>query len=129
MANNKDRYVQGVFSTPPISEVECPASRHQRPCRCARFAQELGGLRRDLEHHLGTRQPVFGVAGSVPSQESLAAVTHWCFRAVVGPSDKAVQRRRVPCAEFPHGFVLLSRDRRLLEDIALTYSIHPAPVA
>src|SRR5215211_9042904 len=129
MSKNKERYVQGMSATPPIGEVEGPASRHQRSCRYARLANELGSLRRDLEHHLGTRQPVFGVAGGVPSQESLAAVTHWCFRAVVGPSDKAVQRRRVPCAEFPHGFVLLSRDRRLLEDIALTYSIHPAPVA
>src|ERR671921_2850037 len=46
MGNNKDRYVQGVSATPPIGEVECPPSRHQRPCRSARLAKELGALRR-----------------------------------------------------------------------------------
>src|SRR5215216_564149 len=93
MTNNKDRYVQGVSGTPPIGEVECPAARHQRPCRCACLAKELGSLRRDLEHHLATRQPVFGVACGVPRKEPLAALTRGCIRAVVGPSDKAVQRR------------------------------------
>src|SRR5215211_3647304 len=109
MSKNKERYVQGMSATPPIGEVEGPASRHQRSCRSARLAKELGGLRRDLEHHLGTRQPVFGVACGIARQEPLASLTHGCIRAVVGPSDKAVQRRRVPRADFPHGFVLLSR--------------------
>src|SRR5215212_5744073 len=98
MCNNKDRYVQGVSATPPIGEVECPPSKYQRPCRSLRLAKEIGGLRRDHEDHLGTRQPVFGVAAGVPRQEPLAALTHWCARTVVRPCDKAVQRRRVPCA-------------------------------
>src|SRR5215216_5982061 len=109
MGDDEGRYAQGGTATPPVGDVERPPSRHERPHLAVRLPKELGSLRRDLEHHLGTRQPVFGVAGGVPSQESLAAVTHWCFRAVVGPSDKAVQRRRVPCTDFPHGFVLLSR--------------------
>ena len=34
VGKNKDRYVQGVSATPPVGEVECPPSCHQRPCRC-----------------------------------------------------------------------------------------------
>jgi hypothetical protein len=29
--NNKDRYVQGVFATPPMGKVKCPSTKHQRP--------------------------------------------------------------------------------------------------
>jgi hypothetical protein len=50
MGNNKDWYVQWVSAAPPMSEVKGPPSCHQRPCRCACLAKELGGLRRDLEH-------------------------------------------------------------------------------
>ena len=42
MGNDKDRHVQGVSATPPVGEVECPPSRHQRPCRFARLAKERG---------------------------------------------------------------------------------------
>src|SRR5215211_7303014 len=101
-ANNKDRYVQGVFATPPIGEVEGPSTEHQRPCRFARLAEELGGRRRDLEDHVGSRQPVFGVATGVPRQEPLAAVSHGCFSAVVRPTDKSVERDCEPGADLPH---------------------------
>src|SRR3712207_6184324 len=109
MGKNKDRHAQGMSTTPPMGEVERPPSRHQRPCRSARLAEELGAGRRDPEHHLGTRQPVFGVTAGVPRQEALATVPHGSFGAIVWPSDKPVQRHRVPRADFSHGFVLLSR--------------------
>src|SRR6266487_3229674 len=98
---NEDRYVQRVFATPPIGEVECPSAKHQRPCRSARLGKVLGCLRRDHEDHVGSRQPVFGVASGVPGQEPLATDTHGCFRAVVRPTDKPVKRDREPCADFP----------------------------
>src|SRR4029450_8217209 len=113
MGNNKDRHVQGVSATPPVGEVECPPSGYQRPCRCARLAKELGGLRRDLEHHLRARQPVLGVTAKVPTQKPLATLTHGCFRTVVRPCNKPVQRRCVPCADFPHYFRPLSVPRLL----------------
>ena len=76
---------------PPVGGVERPPARHKRPYLAVRLLKEIGALRRDSEHHLGTRQPVFGVATGVPREESLTAVTQGCFRAVVRPSDKAVQ--------------------------------------
>src|SRR3954462_7611625 len=67
MGKNKDWYPQRMSATPPIGEVECPPSRHQSPCRCTRLSKVLGGLRRDLEHHLGASQPIFSVAAAIPS--------------------------------------------------------------
>src|SRR3954453_12914183 len=106
MSKNKDRYAQRMSTAPSFGEVECPPSCHQGPCRCARLQKVVGGLRGDPERHLRTGQPVFGVAAHVPGQKPLAALTHRCFRTVVGPSDEPIKRRCVPCADFPHGFVL-----------------------
>src|SRR3954469_2213818 len=39
-AENKDRYVQRVFATPSVGEVERPSTKHQRPCRFARLFEE-----------------------------------------------------------------------------------------
>src|SRR3954453_962997 len=105
MSKNKDRHAQRMSTTPSMGEVECPPSCHQGPCRCARLPKVLGGLRRDPEYHLRTRQPIFGVAAHIPGQKPLAALTHRCFRTVVGPSDESIERRCVPCTDFPHGFV------------------------
>src|SRR6185312_6168406 len=105
VGENKDRDVQGVPATPSMGEVKCPAAGYQRPCRCADLAKELGGLRRDLEHHVCVRQPVFGVAAEVPSQEPLAALTHGCCRSVVRPCNKPIQRCCMTCADLPHSFV------------------------
>src|SRR5919206_150699 len=88
MGKNKDRYAQRMSATPPIGEVECPPSRHQSPGRCTRFPKILGGLRRDLEHHLRARQPIFCVSTHVPSQKALATLTHRCFRTIVRPSNE-----------------------------------------
>src|SRR4051795_5735786 len=107
MGKNKYRYSQRMSAAPPMGEVECSPSRHQSPCRCTCLPKVLGGLRRDLENHLRARQSIFGVAAEVPSQKPLAAITHRCFRTVVRPSNKAIQRRCVPCTDFPHGLVLL----------------------
>src|SRR6185436_13149992 len=107
MAKNKDRHAQRMSTTPSMGEVECPPSRDQGPCRCTRLPKVLGGLRRDLEYHLRARQPVFGVAAHVPSQKALSALTHWCSRTVVGPSDEPIKRCCVPCTNFAHGFALL----------------------
>src|SRR3954453_22997134 len=62
ISKNKDRYAQRMSTAPSFGEVECPPSCHQGPCRCARLPKVLGGLRRDPEYHLRTRQPIFGVA-------------------------------------------------------------------
>src|SRR5881628_3513566 len=69
MGKNKDRYAQRMSATPPMGEVECPPSRHQSSCCCARLPKVLGGLRRDLERHLRARQSILGVAAEVPSQK------------------------------------------------------------
>ena len=74
-----------------MGEVEGPSTKHQRPGRLARLAEELGGLGRDPEDHVGSRQPVFGVASAVPGHEPLAADTHGCCSAVVRPTDKPVE--------------------------------------
>ena len=100
-ADNKDRHIQGVFATPPMGEVEGPSTKHQRPGRFACLAEELGGLRRDPEDHVGSRQPVFGVASGVSRQEPLAADPHGCISAVVRPTDKAVERDREPGGPSP----------------------------
>src|SRR4051794_26657891 len=97
-----------MSAAPPTGEVECSPSRHQSPCPGTRLPKVLGGPRRDLEYHFRSRQPVFGVAAHVPSQKPLAALTHRCFGTVVRPSNKPIQRRCVPCTNFPHGFLLLS---------------------
>src|SRR5436190_16562395 len=101
-AENKDRHVQRVFATPPVGEVERPSTEHQRPCRFARLFEELGGLCRDHEDHVGSRQPVFGVASGVPGQEPLAADSHGCFWAVIRPTYEPVKRDGEPCADFAH---------------------------
>ncbi len=101
-ADNKDRHIQGVVATPPMGEVEGPSTKHQRPGRFARLAEELGGLGRDPEDHVGSRQPVVGVASAVPGHEPLAADPHGCFRAVVRPTDKPVERDCEPGADLPH---------------------------
>src|SRR2546423_1447761 len=101
-AENKDRHVQRVFATPPVGEVERPSTEHQRPCRFASLCEELGGLCRDHEDHVGSRQPVFGVASGVPGQEPLAADSHGCFWAVIRPTYEPVKRDGEPCADFAH---------------------------
>src|SRR5215211_3345516 len=101
MGNNKNWYVQRVSAAPPMSEVKGPPSRHQRPCRCARLAKELGGLRRDPEHHLRARQPVFGVTAEVPTQKPLAALTHGCFRTSFGPAINPSSDVECPVRTFP----------------------------
>src|SRR5438270_3977687 len=91
MGKNKDRYPQRMSATPPVGEVECSPSRHQSSCCCARLPKVLGGLGRDLEHHLRARQSIFGVAAEIPGQKPLAAITHRCFRTIVRPSNKSIQ--------------------------------------
>src|SRR5215218_1849469 len=101
-ANNKDRDIQRVVAIPPMGEVEGPSTEHQRPGRFAGLAQELGGLRRDPEDHVGAWQPVVGVATGVPGHEPLAAVPHGCFRAAVWPTDEPVERDGEAGADLPH---------------------------
>src|SRR4249919_2831806 len=105
-AENKDRHVQRVFATPPVGDVERPSTEHQRPCRFARLFEELGGLCRDHEDHVGSRQPVFGVASGVPGQEPLATDSHRCFWAVIRPTYEPVKRDGEPCADFAHALLL-----------------------
>src|SRR3954447_5554145 len=114
MSKNKDRHAQRMSTTPSMGEVECPSSCHQGPCRCTRLPKLLGGLRRHPEHHLRTRQPIFGAATHIPGQKPLSALTHGCFRTVVGPSDEPVKRRCVRCTDLPHGFVLPLRSSSLV---------------
>src|SRR4051794_29986412 len=114
MSKNKYRYSQRMSAAPPMGEVECPPSRHQSPCRCTCLPKVLGGLRRDLENHLRTRQAIFGVAAEVPSQKPLAAITHRCFRTVVRPSNKPILSGCLPCTDFPLGLVLMVCSAALL---------------
>src|SRR5919199_4117833 len=74
VGDDEGAYAQGGSATPPICDIERPASRHKRPHLAVCLLKELGALRRDHEHHLGTRQPVFGVAAGVPREEPLTAV-------------------------------------------------------
>src|SRR5919112_2455391 len=55
-------YPQGGAATPPVGDVERPPPGHERPHPAVRLPEELGALGRDLEDHLGTGQPVLGVA-------------------------------------------------------------------
>src|SRR5215211_2792603 len=75
MGDDEGRYAQGGAATPPVGDVERPPSGYKRPHLGVCLPKELGALRRDLEHHLGTRQPVFGVAAREPREEPLTAVT------------------------------------------------------
>src|SRR5918998_3921251 len=74
VGDDEGGYAQGGPAAPPARDVERPASRHGRPHRVFYLPKELGALLRNVEDHLGTRQPVFGVAARVPREESLAAV-------------------------------------------------------
>jgi hypothetical protein len=47
---------------PRAEVVEGPSTKHQRPGRLTRLAEELGGLRLVPEDHVSSSQPVFGVA-------------------------------------------------------------------
>src|SRR3712207_967827 len=75
VGDDEGRYAQRRGPTPPVGDVESSPSRHKRPHLTVRLPEELGALRRDPEDHLGTRQPVFGVAAGVPREEPLAALT------------------------------------------------------
>src|SRR5215207_1182069 len=75
VGDDEGRYAQGGPTTPPVGDVERPPSRHKRPHLAVRLPKELGALRGDLEHHLGTGQSVFGVAAGVPRKELLTAIT------------------------------------------------------
>src|SRR5215212_416671 len=66
MGNHEARHAQGRTATPSVGDVEGPAPRHKCPHLAVRLSKDLGALGRDLEYHLGTRQPVFGVAAGVP---------------------------------------------------------------
>src|SRR5215207_3375802 len=101
MGKNKDRYPQGMSATPPMGEVECPPSRHQGPCRSARLAEELGGLRRDPEHHLGSRQPVFGVACGVPRKSLSPPSPMGASGPSLGPAIHPSSDIECPVRTFP----------------------------
>src|SRR5918998_6121712 len=51
MGDDEGRYAQGGSATPPVGNVERPASRHKRPHLAVRLPEELGALRRDVEDH------------------------------------------------------------------------------
>src|SRR5919199_4585447 len=90
VGDDEGRYAQGGSAAPPAGDVERPPSRHERPHLAVRLPKELGALRRDPEHHLGTRQPVFGVAAGVPRKDTLTALAQRPLGAVVRPGDEPI---------------------------------------
>ena len=84
-----------------MGEIEGPSTEHQRPGRFPRLAKELGGRRRDPEDHVGSRQPVVGVASGVPRQEPLAAVPMGASAPSLGPLINPSSETASPVRTFP----------------------------
>src|SRR5215204_1061531 len=93
---------KGRITTPPVRDVERPPSRDERPHRPFHLRQELGALRRDPEHHLGTRHAVFGVAAGIPPEETLPAFARRPLGTIFRPGDEGVQRHSESHTNLSH---------------------------
>src|SRR5919202_3409054 len=127
MGDDEGGYAQGGSATPPVGDVERPPSRHERSHLAVRLLKELSALRRDPEHHLGTRQPVFGVAARIPVEEPHPTLAQWVLWSIVRPGDEPIQRHRKPRSYFAHVYspfdILLVTGRYLLHTPAVAVRV------
>jgi hypothetical protein len=92
--DNKDRYVQGVFATPPMVRSNVLRPKTNAPV-VLRVSARYSAVPAETMKTMSVPGSLYSVSPSgVPRQELLAADTHGGFRAIVRAGDETIERDR-----------------------------------